>query len=108
MDLSGPLHVLITATVNGNKISGVTHFQLQGIVGVGQDTGATYHGSGNTADHFARTLTSGQFSETFVNNFRIIGQGPGNNFQVHEDFHLTITANGDVTSSHDNIRADCN
>jgi len=108
VDLNGPLHVLLTATINGNRISGVTHFQPQGISGVGEDTGAIYQGTGVTQDHFSGSLTNGQFSETFVNNFRIVGQGPGNNFQVHEDFHLTITANGDVTSSHHNIRADCN
>jgi hypothetical protein len=42
-----------------------------------------------------------------VNNFRIIGQGRGNNFLVHENVHLTITANGDVGTAHDNFGVEC-
>jgi len=42
-----------------------------------------------------------------VNNFRIIGQGPGNNFLVHETFHFTINANGNVTAFVDHFSVDC-
>jgi hypothetical protein len=42
-----------------------------------------------------------------VNNFRIIGQGKGNNFLVHENLHLTINANGVATAVHDNFSIDC-
>jgi len=107
VDLTGPLHILITFNINGNHVSGTTHFQPQGISGVGQDTGATYHGTGVTQDHFSGSFNNGQFNETFVNNFRIIGQGSGNNFLIHENTHLTINANGDVTTTHDNFSADC-
>jgi hypothetical protein len=44
---------------------------------------------------------------TFVNNFRIIGQGPGNNFLVHETMHITLNAAGFLTVFHDNITVDC-
>ena len=107
VELHGPLHTLITFTTNGNKLSGKTHFQPQGISGIGIDTGDRYHATGVTQDHFNSSLTNGQFNQTFVNNFRIIGQGPGNNFVVHENFHLTINANGEVTTVHDNFDADC-
>jgi hypothetical protein len=105
--LNGPLHTLITFNINGNNFSGKTHFQPQGISGVGQDTGNKYQGAGVTQDHFKGSFNNGQFNETFVNNFRIIGQGPGNNFLVHENFHLTINANGEVTTAHDNFNAEC-
>jgi hypothetical protein len=39
VDLNGPLHILTTFTINGNKVSGKTHFQPQGISGVGLDSG---------------------------------------------------------------------
>jgi hypothetical protein len=42
-----------------------------------------------------------------VNNFRIIGQGPGNNYLVHEVFHVTINANGEVTAYVDNFSIEC-
>jgi hypothetical protein len=46
---------------------------------------------------------SGQANEMFINNFRIIGQGPVNNFLVHETLHFTINADGTVTVFHDNF-----
>lgn len=33
---------------------------------------------------------------------------PGNNFMVHENFHVTVNANGTVTSVHDNFSVTCN
>jgi hypothetical protein len=42
-----------------------------------------------------------------VNNFRIIGQGTGNNFLVHETFHITVNADGTMTASVDNFSVDC-
>jgi hypothetical protein len=107
VELNGPLHILLTFTINGNNISGKTHFQPEGISGVGLDTGDRYHATGVTQDHFKGSLSNGQFNQIFVNNFRIIDQDPGNNFLVHENFHLTITANGAVTAVHDNFSIDC-
>jgi hypothetical protein len=37
----------------------------------------------------------------------MIGQGPGNNYSVHENFHITFNANGDVTAVQDNFNVDC-
>jgi hypothetical protein len=105
--LEGNLHTLVTFTLNGNNVSGKTHFQPQGISGVGLTTGDKYHGTGVTQDHFKGSLQNGQFTSTFVNNFRIVGQGPGNNFSIHENFHLTVNANGVVTVTHDNFRVTC-
>jgi hypothetical protein len=42
-----------------------------------------------------------------VNNFRLIGQGSGNNLQVHQNVHITINANGTVTATVDNTSVDC-
>ena len=107
VDLTGPLHTLITFTINGNNVSGFFHFQPQGISGTGETTGAKYQATGVTQESFKNSLQNGQANETFVNNFRLIGQGPGNNFLVHETLHFTINADGAVTVSHDNFSADC-
>ena len=37
----------------------------------------------------------------------LIGQGPGNNLILHENFHVTILADGRVTSFHDNLSVEC-
>ena len=107
VDLTGPLHTLITFTINGSTVSGFFQFQPQGITGTGETTGAKYQATGVTQESFKNSLQNGQANETFVNNFRIIGQGPGNNFLVHETLHFTINADGAVTVSHDNFSADC-
>jgi hypothetical protein len=107
VDLSGPLHTLLTFTINGNKVSAVSHFQPQGISGTGETTGERYHATGVTMESFTTSLRNGQANSTFVNNFRIIGQGPGNNLLVHETAHITINADGTVTITHDNFSIDC-
>lgn len=107
VDLKGPLHTLITFNMNGNNVSGKAHYQPQGISGIGQSTGVKYHAVGVTQGHFKGSVSNGPFNLTHVNNYRIIGQGPGNNFSIHENFHLTINANGELTTSHDNFSVDC-
>jgi hypothetical protein len=107
VDLSGPLHTLISFTINGNNVSGIMHFQPQGISGTGETTGDKYQATGVTQESFKNSLQNGQANDTFVNNFRIIGLGPGNNFLVHETLHFTINANGTTTVFHDNFSVDC-
>ena len=107
IELSGPLHTLITFTINGNNVSGKWHHQPQGISGIGMITGMSYQATGVTQQTFKTSLQNGQANLTYVNNFRIIGQGPGNNFLVHENFHFTINANGEATVTHDNFSAEC-
>jgi len=107
LNLSGPLHTLISFTMNVNNVSGYFHFQPKGITGTGEITGAKYNATGVTAQSFKTSLQNGQANLMFVNNFRMIGQGPGNNFLVHESLHITINANGALTVFHDNFSADC-
>ena len=108
VDLSGPLHTLITFTINGNNVSGMAHFQPQGLSGTGETTGDKYQATGVTKDtSFKLSFQNGQANQTFVNNFRIIGSGAGNNFLVHEEAHITFNANGTVTVFHDNLSIEC-
>src|SRR5262249_45797450 len=104
VDLSGTLHDMFAVTVNGNHFSAKVHDNPQGITGTGETTGDKYQGTGATQQQL-----SGNVGEetTFINNFRIVGQGPGNNFLVHENTHVTVNANGVVTASVDNFSIDC-
>jgi hypothetical protein len=96
IELTGTLHILFTATENGSGgFSVSSHFNPQALTGVGDTTGAKYQGTGVTRDNF--NLNVGQVS-TFVNNFRMIGQGPGNNLLVHDVTHVTVNAKGVVTA----------
>ena len=103
----GNLHILFSSTINNNHVSGKFHFQPQGLTGTGTVTGDKYQATGVTQDMFSGSFINGQFEFTYVDNFRIIGQGPGNNYLVHENIHVTINANGVVTAFIDNLSVDC-
>lgn len=102
---TGDLHVLLAVTLDANGgFHAKEHFQPQGLTGIGQSTGDKYQATGVTQDTFNGKVGS---TFTYVNNFRIIGQGPGNNYLVHETFHVTVNANGTTTVVHDNLTIDC-
>ena len=107
VELSGDLHILthLTTSETGN-VTVRTLFQPQGISGTGTVTGAKYQATGGTQETF---VSNGPLplSDTFVNNFRIIGAGSGNNFLVHETAHVTINAEGVVTADIDKLSVEC-
>jgi hypothetical protein len=107
VDLSGPLHTLITFTINNEAVSGVEHFQPQGISGFGETTGTKYQATGVTSTSFKFSLQNGQANETFINRFLMIGAGPGNNFLVRETAHFTFNASGTVTVFFDDFSVEC-
>jgi hypothetical protein len=105
--LTGNLHIVISVTTDGAGGSHVSAlFNPQGITGIGSPSGAKYQGTGETRFD---TQTSGPLSlnNTFVNNFKIIGQGPDNNLLVHENAHVTFNADGTLTAFIDNFSFTC-
>lgn len=104
--LSGLLHVLITGTLDASgSLHTTTHFQPMGVAGIGMTSGAVYRATGVTRDQ-ANGLDV-PFEATFVNNFRIIGPGKGNNLLIHELFHVTVNAVGQVTVLVDRVSTEC-
>lgn len=106
--LEGFMHVLITGTVDAN---GGAHgkykmqpMNLQGEVIWGPNEGAKYNGTGGTQDQW--NMKKGE-TYTFINNYRMIGQGKAPNYMVHETWHVTINANGEVTAVVDNVKVSC-
>lgn len=107
VSLTGNLHILTTFNINGNVVRGRFHEQPQGVSGFGSVSGERYQATGVSQGEFKSSLHNGQAIVSFINNFRIIGQGPGNNFLVHQNVHLIINANGDMTAVVDGVEADC-
>jgi hypothetical protein len=106
VELSGDLHVLVTATTNDNVTTTKVQFVPRNITGTGLITGAAYRGVGLT------TQTSTQVSDgpqvfTFVNNFYIIGQAGGYRYLTHETSHVTVDADGNVIVDHDSVFVTC-
>jgi hypothetical protein len=107
IDVSGPLHIVMTTIISdAGNFHAKFHFQPQGISGFGLVTGDKYQATGVTQEEFSIEGVL-PITETFVNNFRMIGQGPGNNFLVHENFHITIDANGVLSAFQDNFSIEC-
>jgi hypothetical protein len=103
--LSGPLHMLFVTVVDGKGgFHSKYHYQPQGISGRGETTGATYHATGGTQGTFNGRVG---FQQTYVNNFKIIGAGRGNNYLVHENLHITVKPDGTVTAYVDHYSVVC-
>ena len=107
IELSGSLHILLISNINNQRISGSSHFQPQGVQGRGQSTGNLYNATGVTQERFSGSFVNGQFTTTFVNNYRLIGQGPGNNYLVHQTIHATFNSNGEATATVDHTTVEC-
>jgi hypothetical protein len=97
--LSGTLLAQFRSTESsGGNVTIGFHFNPQGITGVGLTSGATYHATGETQGTTTIKATGG-ISDTFVNNFKIIGEGSAQNFLQTDVIHLTVSAKGVVTAT---------
>jgi hypothetical protein len=104
--LTGFLHALIVESEDANGSLHTTgHFQPMGVAGTGTTTGDVYRATGVTRETVNEMEIP--FAGTFVNNFRIIGPGKGNNLLLHEVFHVTVNALGEVTVVVDLVSAEC-
>ena len=107
LDLSGPLHVVLSITVNANHVHMNMLFNPQGVSGTGETSGEKYQATGETRDDVNADIVDYPLNTAFVNNFKIIGQGPNNNFLVHQNLHVTVNATGTVTAVVDNTSVTC-
>ena len=86
--------------------SGGSHFSMhsnfQGVTGTGMSSGFTYEVpttmNSNLDLGSANTLTI-----TLTANVRFISHGSAPNFNLHENFHITINANNEITVLFDNF-----
>ncbi len=99
-------HNLITSTVNGNVDTWQFQFQPHGSL-VGRITGDTYQLTGLTRGTYTDSLQDDHSTLTYVNNYQLIGPGPGNNLRVREIAHITIN-DDEVVIHHDDFSIECN
>ena len=105
--LSGELNSMYHVTYAGNHVTVRDATHPQRLSGEGLTTGDQYQGTGITQSMYTGSFVNGQFSNTYINNFRIIGQGPDNNLLMHATYHVTVNANGELTAYVDNYASDC-
>lgn len=78
------------------------------VKGIGQVTGAKY--VGNQTDQFSQhydSLDGAPFNETETFHFKLIGNGRVPDSSAKALFHVTINANGDLTSLKIEFRSEC-
>lgn len=104
VNLSGILHEVfhVTEFADGTFFLKI-HDQPQNITGVGETTGAVYEATGVTQTR----ISSIGPTTTFINNFRIIGPGPGNNLLIQQLMHVTVNGKGEITAEFARARAEC-
>jgi hypothetical protein len=104
--LKGTLHTVRTVIfADSGQISIYYHFQRE-VSGISAG-GVYYRGSGVNQGHTSFSAGDAPYEATYVTTLRIIGQGPGDNFLLHVNGHLTINADGTLTSSHDFFSSEC-
>jgi hypothetical protein len=93
---TGTIHFVSHITQTGNGTFLVTQHQIpQGLAGTGAITGDKYLGLGNSTFHL--TISPG-LTTTTRNRLRFIGPGPDNTLLLSYMNHLTINADGEITS----------
>jgi hypothetical protein len=107
VEVSGNLHQVFTTVIDATgDLLLRSHFQPQGISGVGLTSGVKYQATGVT--QLTNRITAPfPIVVTLINNFRLIGSGPDNNLLVHEEAHVTVNANGVETVNVDKVRIEC-
>ena len=107
VDLEGQLRfVTFTATDARGGTTEKTHVQPWGVWGVGRVTGDRYKGVGMTQEQIYDVPT-GESRYSFVNNFRLIGKGPGNNLHIHSVTHMSTDDNGVMVAAVDVESTEC-
>lgn len=106
VQLSGYRHIVIHRTENGDHVIRKSYV-LAKASGTGLTTGDTYHTA--SMNHHLLTFQSDAepFIATHIDTLMFIGQGPGNNFIVHLNDHLTFNGNGELITQNFNFHTDC-
>ena len=93
----GNAHILVT--------SNIIHFKVTDIIGTGISSGFTYQSLGASIDNnifYSNQYEGSLFSKINMKN------GNGCSFKMKVHFHTTVNANGEITTSFQNISTECN
>jgi hypothetical protein len=92
------LHTVIHSEKDGNWTS--YHYQPQGGVLIGENTGNVYHTVGVTQEHWKsfQNGVNGAWTDTFINNYIAVGVGKDAvKWGGKDTYHITVTKDGEVT-----------
>jgi hypothetical protein len=104
--VSGVMHIVLTTTADS---SGGYHTNVsnnESFSGTGLVSGLAYQGSYNYQYAFYAGPTF-PVVQTTTTDTQIISKGTTQNFIVHMDMHVTVTADGTPGATADNLRINC-
>jgi hypothetical protein len=105
--LEGSLHASFHLTIDAaGTVHLHTHVNARALVGFALGSGARYRSTGtwSSQETFSPPLAR---SFTFVTNQRLIGTGAAADATVHQNVHVTLSADGEIRTSVDNFRFEC-
>ena len=100
------VHDLASETVNDNHTAWQFLFERHGEL-VGQISGDIYRLNGVERGAYTQSLDSDHSTLTYVNRYRLVGPGPGNDLIVRETAHITLDAGENVVVQRDDFTVGC-
>lgn len=101
VEITGTIHLVNKTQSDGSVIS---HFNYQDVSGAGLTSGTTYRAS---AVDQLRLVAPFPSNISSVRNFHLISQSSGSDLLVQVLYHITVNANGEVTTSIDTLSMQC-
>jgi hypothetical protein len=106
LHLTGTVHLLVTYTETGQNFHFAIHFNNQGLIAEGVESGNLYR-VGRAQSLIANgSFVNGTYSEHFVATASTTGP-EGENRVLQIRFLVTFNANGDVTAFFDDLKVIC-
>lgn len=100
------LHNQVSETLNGNHNAWHFTFERHGEL-VGRITGDTYRLAGVEHGAYTQSLDNDHSTLTYVNRYRLVGPGSGNDLIVRESAHITLDAGENVVVQRHDFTVDC-
>lgn len=106
VDYSGFIQEVFHVTINKNQV--ILRFHVKAhVTGTGQESGIEYIDNESVNYTEKAPLVNGAAQFTFVFNQVHVAKGNAPNFTQKQLIHVTVNANGEVTSVVENIGTEC-
>jgi hypothetical protein len=103
--ISGESHVLVHTTTSDNHTTFETHIQFHLD---GTSASGTRYIANETVDSITNTSTGGAQVLNSTGQLHLIAQGSADNLVVSTTIHVTVNANGEITSTSFEFTTNCN
>jgi len=105
VSLTGTINIVDQVIFNDHGFTLTYHTNPHAVTGVGLSTGDTFTASGGSQGTITGSFENEQFTGFYTEQLRIVGQN--STFIVNYKFHVTITSDGNVSTSISEETVDC-